>query len=88
MTVVRDSHGVVRAAGHVGWPLLPSQPEEGWPLVPSAEPAEPVAEPTPLVRCADPAAALPVDDLVAVAAALNDGPGRIVYVDRRPDRAA
>lgn len=86
MTVVRDSRGVTRAAGHIGWPLLPSQPAEGWPLVPSDGPAGPVAETVPLVQRAE-STACPVDDLVAVAAALNDG-DRIVYIDRRTDRAA
>lgn len=81
MTVMRDAAGVTRGAGYAGWPLLPSPAvEEPRPRI-AAEPPAPVAVP----------AATPgpeVDDLVAVAAALNDGPGRIVYVDRRPDRAA
>lgn len=76
MTVVGTSHGVVRAAGHAGWPLLPTLPK------PTAPDVEPTAAPE---RSAPPAQ--PVDDLVALAAALN-GPGRLVYVDWRQEHAA
>ncbi|MER6603824.1 hypothetical protein [Streptomyces parvus] len=80
MTVMRNTAGVTRGAGHAGWPLLPSPAvEESRPRIaaaPPAPPAVPAATPAP-----------EVDDLTALAAALNDG-DRIVYFDRRPDRAA
>ncbi|WP_327389153.1 hypothetical protein [Streptomyces sp. NBC_01207] len=84
MTVMRDSHGVVRGGGVAGWALLPAQvPEGGWPLRPAeAAPVRP--EQAPAVEpVAEPEAA---DDLVALVAALN-GPGRAVYVDRREQYA-
>ncbi|WP_158786545.1 hypothetical protein [Streptomyces sp. NRRL F-5065] len=80
MTVMRDAAGVTRGAGYAGWPLLPSPP------VGESQPRSAAVPPVP---AAVPAAApaQEVDDLVAVAAVLNDG-DRIVYIDRRPDRAA
>ncbi|MHC3394698.1 hypothetical protein ACLQ2E_35355 [Streptomyces lavendulocolor] len=85
MTVMRDSHGVVRGGGVAGWALLPAQePEGGWPL----RPTKPAA-PRPAVVQPEPAPVVepePVDELVALAASLNDG-GRLVYFDRRNQSA-
>ncbi|MFF5808277.1 hypothetical protein [Streptomyces sp. NPDC012746] len=92
MTVMRDSHGVVRGGGVAGWALLPAhEPETGWPLRPAESapapsmPIQPVTvQPEPVdVQVAEREAA---DDLVAVAAALN-APGRMVYLDRREQYA-
>lgn len=73
MTVMRDAAGVTRGAGYAGWPLLPS---------PAVRTSRPRIAPAPAE-----APAPAVDDLVALAAALNGG-HRTVYVDRRPDHAA
>ncbi|MEU0670893.1 hypothetical protein ABZ508_34220 [Streptomyces lavendulocolor] len=75
MTVMRDAVGVTRGGGYAGWSLLPS---------PATQPRSAAAPSDP---AAVPARTPEVDDLVAVAAALNDG-AHIVYVDRRPTRAA
>ncbi|ONI48496.1 hypothetical protein STIB_73210 [Streptomyces sp. IB2014 011-1] len=58
---------VIRGAGYAGWPLLPS-------------PAVSISRPRIV---APPAAATEIDDLVALAAALNGG-DRVVYIDNRP----
>ncbi|NWF30878.1 hypothetical protein HW130_32320 [Streptomyces sp. PKU-EA00015] len=50
-------------------------------MLPPRESAEPASKPVPLVQ-AGPVPFGPVDDLVAVAAALN-GPDDVVYIDRR-----
>ncbi|WP_438297860.1 hypothetical protein [Streptomyces sp. HUAS TT7] len=99
MTVVRDSRGVSRGVGGVaGWAVLPEQPADGWavlpaPVVESAAALEPAPVPAPVP-------VPPVDDLVALAAALNGVPGDgcqdenhdgccvAVYVDRRAEFGA
>lgn len=72
---VRNVAGVTRGAGFAGWPLLPSPVvEESQPRIAAVPPSAPAPAPE-------------VDDLVAVAAALN-GPGGVVYIDHRPQHAA
>lgn len=73
MTVVRDSRRVVRASAG-GWPLLPPQPDRGRPSLP---PVPPYSGPVPFG---------PVDELVAVAAALNTPGAPAVYADCRASR--
>ncbi|MFJ2110801.1 hypothetical protein ACIOEX_02540 [Streptomyces sp. NPDC087850] len=82
MTVMRDAAEVTRGAGYAGWPLLPS------PAAGETRPRIMAVPPAPAAASATAPEPAEVDDLVALASALNDGPGRIVYVDRRPDRAA
>ncbi|MER7049916.1 hypothetical protein [Streptomyces jumonjinensis] len=82
MTVLRDPY----APRPVGWPLVPVEPAEGWTVLPpvpasNVAPVIPIGVPGPSAA-AEPPRPLPVDDLVALAAALNV-PGDVTYMDIR-----
>lgn len=90
MTVVRDSQGVMRGTGGAaGWALVPAEPEGGWPLLPPVEMAEPEtpAAFAELPAQIGPVPFGPVEDFVAVVAALNTADD-VVYTDRRTELEA